>query len=335
MSLKIGVIGTGFIGDLHLSCFKKIADAEVIGIVEKNENKRTKISKKYDINGYKDLSNLFNQRDPDIIDICLPTPLHKEFIEKSVNHVDTVICEKPISRTLSEAKYIKQLSTIHDLDLYVGHVVRFFPEYVNIREQIKNGKIGEAATVRTFRGGAPPSERAGWYTDLKKSGGILVDLLIHDFDWLRWTIGEIDSVYTQGLSFEEGDQDLALVNLSFENGSIGHVEGSWAHPQDFPFTTRVEIAGDKGLIDFDSQNSTPLTTYTSQEGSEAGTSAPKSPLAKNPWCVQLEHFLDCIQGDKEPRVTLDDSIEALKISLSALKSLKKDRPIKVGDYDAK
>jgi UDP-N-acetylglucosamine 3-dehydrogenase len=333
MSLKIGVAGTGFIGETHLSCLKKIEGVKIAGIAERDEERRAEIVDQYGIDGFEDLSTMLERSQLDSVDICLPTPLHKQAIERSSDHVDSIICEKPIARSLSEAEEISRIAEEANLDLYVGHVLRFFPEYLSMKREVENGGVGKVGVVRTFRGGIPPAKRAEWYSNLEKSGRILVDMLIHDFDWLQWTIGEIDSVYTNGLSLKEGKRDIALVNVGFKSGTIGHVEGSWAHPDNFPFTTRVEIAGDEGLIDFDSNKSAPINTYKVSKDEAGGTGAPKSPLARNPWCLELQHFIDCMLNDEEPRVTLEDSVNALKVSLAALESLKRDEPINLGDFN--
>ena len=333
MTLNIGVIGAGFMGDVHLACWEDIESTAIAGIVEKEGDRRKEAVEDYGVDGFSSLEELFAAKDVDAIDICVPTPYHVELVKKSLEGVGSVICEKPVARTLSGAREIKQLTRKREADVYVGHVLRFFPEYVRIRDRILDGAVGKVGVVRTFRGGAPPATRAGWYMDLEKSGGLILDMLIHDFDWLLWTIGDIESVYTRGRSFKSGYRDFALINLGFASGGMAHVEGSWAHPTDFPFSTGLEVAGDDGMIEFDSAVATPVTVYTKSSAEKEGTGAPKSPLAKNPWCSQLEHFAGCILEGKEPRVTLEDSIRALRVSLASLESLRQDEPIDVGDYD--
>lgn len=331
MSLNIGVLGAGFIGDIHLSCWEKIDGAEVKGVAEKSESRREMVSEGYGFGTYENPDALFEGEELDVVDVCLPTPMHKKIIEKAVHNVSAIICEKPIARRMNEANEMKEIARRNGVELYIGHVVRFFPEYVKMRNRITEGEVGHPGVIRTFRGGASPFGRAKWYKEVDKSGRILVDMLIHDFDWLRWTVGEVQSVYTKGLSFEKKEKDMALVNLRFKNGSIAHVEGSWAHPEDYPFTTKVEVAGSDGLLTFDSNNSVPLEVYKYEGEGGSGTGAPESPLSRNPWCKQLDHFLESFRLGRQPRVTVEDSIEALKISLSALKSLESGEPVKVGD----
>jgi predicted dehydrogenase len=330
--VNIGVVGLGFMGVRHLSCFKQLGNVKIGGVADKVKGQREEISRKFSCKSYEDSYQLIAQGNVDVIDICTPTYLHKELAIAAAEEGKNIICEKPIARTLEDAKEMAQVAEKNKVKFFVGHVVRFFPEYAKIRECIKAGEVGTPRVIRMFRGGASPVSGAKWYSDLEKSGGVLVDMLIHDFDWLRWTIGEVKSVYTQGLSLEKGDKDLALVNVKFKSGVLAHVEGSWAHPPDFPFTTKVEVAGTKGLIWHDSSESVPLKTFT-EKTKEGRIKVPESPLARNPWYLELEHFINCIKKDEEPLLTVEDAIEALKISLAALKSLEKQKPVKVGELD--
>jgi len=326
---SIGVVGLGFIGNVHLSCFQQMEGIRIGGVADEVRERGEKSSKYYGCKLYEDCSQLIRADDVDIIDICVPTYLHKQLAVATAKEGKDIICEKPIARTIIDAKEMAQASRENNVRLFIGHVVRFFPEYAKIRECIRAGEVGKPGMVRTFRGGASPLSRASWYNDVGKSGGLLVDMLIHDFDWLRWTFGEIKSVYAQGSSLKE--KEVVLVNVRFKNGIIAHVEGSWAHPANFPFTTRVEVTGTQGLIQYDSNNSAPVKVFSEKAGE--ATKAPESPLSKSPWCLELEHFIECLRKNEKPLVTIDDAIEALRISMVALCSLKEKRPVLVSDLD--
>lgn len=331
MSFNIGVLGAGFMGDVHLNCWKNIDQVEVKGVVDQKPSRRESVSDNYGVTTCETIEELLEEEELDLMDICLPTPMHRKATEVAVESVEGIICEKPIARTLDEALAMKKITRQNDVNLYIGHVVRFFPEYVKMRDRILDGEIGHVGMVRTFRGGAAPFGRAEWYRETDQSGGILLDMLIHDLDWLRWSVGEVKSVFTKGLSRDSENKDLALINTRFKNGVIAHVEGSWAHPEGFPFTTKVDAAGSDGLLTFDSNSSVPLEIYRSKSEGSSGTGAPESPLTTNPWCKQLNHFVNCFSNQSQPRVTVEDSIKALKISLSAMKSLETGKPVEVGD----
>src|SRR6056297_2869870 len=142
MSLNIGVFGAGFIGDIHLDCWKDIDEVEVKGVVDKKPSNRKKASDSYGVPGYESSKELLEREDLDLVDICLPTHLHKEATELASDYVEGIICEKPIARDLDEALAMKEITRQKDVNLYIGHVVRFFPEYVKMRNRILEGEIG-------------------------------------------------------------------------------------------------------------------------------------------------------------------------------------------------
>ena len=134
--------------------------------------------------------------------------------------------EKPIARTIEDAREILDAFSGEGPRLFVGHVVRFFPEYVRIKNKIDAGELGTIGVVRTSRRSPFLTGWNDWYADWRVSGGVLVDLLIHDFDFLRWALGNVERVYACSvLGGEYNRRDYALVTLRFESSAIAHVEG--------------------------------------------------------------------------------------------------------------
>ncbi|MDQ2798411.1 MAG: Gfo/Idh/MocA family oxidoreductase, partial [Armatimonadota bacterium] len=167
-----------------------------------------------------------------------------------------------------------------------------------------------------------------WYADPAQSGGVVLDLIIHDFDWLRWTFGPVERVFAKGLYGKPnyvGQMDYALVTLRFVSGAMAHVTGSWAHPSGF--RTTLEIAGDSGLIEHDSAASVPLTV--ARKGSSGGKAVSESPLAadQNPFFLQLSAFVRALRDGVPPPVTVYDAREAARIALAALESIETGKAV--------
>src|SRR5205085_108295 len=130
----------------------------------------------------------------DVVDVCVPTPAHRAAVEAALAAgVEHVFVEKPIARTVADAEAMLAAAARAGATLYVGHVVRFTPAFVALREAVLRGDVGTPAVVRTARGGPYPA--GTWFADRAQSGGAVVDMLVHDFDWLRWTFGEVERVY--------------------------------------------------------------------------------------------------------------------------------------------
>jgi predicted dehydrogenase len=206
----------------------------------------------------------------------------------------------------------------------VGHVLRYFHEYVKAKEIIDSGSVGKVGMVRTTRGGRFPRE--GWYANHRMSGGVILDMIIHDFDFLRWCFGEVKRVYAKGTIYKgHKDTDYALVTLRFRNGVIAHVEGSWAHPSGF--ITRLEVVGDKGLLNLESEDSLPLRVEVKTRDSGQSVIVPESPVKESPYLLELRHFIDCVFNDKEPAITGQDALKAVGIAQAALESIKTGRVV--------
>jgi predicted dehydrogenase len=209
-----------------------------------------------------------------------------------------------------------------------GHVLRYFPEYAAGKRLLDGGAVGKPAAVRTARVSRfPGQDRANnWYGDYKQSGGVILDLILHDFDWLRWCFGDVERVYAKGLETSEkyrGKLDYALVTLRFKSGVVGHVTGSWGHPSGF--RTTYEVAGDAGIIDHDSTRSVPLTItqQPAEDGSGTKPSLLRSPMASvdDPYRSELRAFIRALDAGENPPVTVYDGREAVRIALAAVESV--------------
>ncbi|MCJ8008504.1 Gfo/Idh/MocA family protein [Lederbergia wuyishanensis] len=316
------IVGLGSMGRTHLRAYQEMNNVRIAGIVD--------IQEQLELNN-KDIS-FFNSFDEavetleriDVIDICLPTYLHKEYVKKAAELGKHVICEKPIARTLEEAKSMIDICQKNNVRLFIGQVVRFFPEYERAKRLIEAGTIGKPGIIRTSRNGKFPKAWNDWYSNYQNSGGVVLDLLIHDFDFLRWCFGEVNRVYAKGLMGREFAKiDYALVTLRFESGTIAHVEGSWAHDK---FYTAYEFAGDNGSMEFDSRRYA-FTAIKKRNVEDNSITISQNPLNENPYYQELTHFIECIEKNSPPIVTAEDAIKALEISLAAKKSMQMNKPV--------
>ena len=321
------LIGAGTMGMVHASAYYAMEDVKVVGIVDIRKEQAEQIRGEHDTKIFQTLEEAVeNIERIDVIDICAPTFLHKEYVIKAADLSINVICEKPLAYSLQDAKEMIDYCKEKDVKLFVGHVVRFFPQYSKAKELVKKEAIGEIGIVRTRRGGSFPLGWSDWYADQSKSGGVILDLIIHDFDFLRWTFGEVDRVFAKGLS-EKGLEhlDYAIVTLVFESGVIAHVEGTWAHQT---FSSQFEFAGKTGIIEYDSLKEEPVLLSIRQSSEEQnGVEVPQSPMKKSPYHIELEHFLSCLKSNKTPIVTAEDAYKAMEISVAALESLKTGVPV--------
>ncbi|RNA67674.1 Gfo/Idh/MocA family protein [Alteribacter keqinensis] len=325
--VKIVLVGTGTMGGVHAGAYSKMDDVTIAGIVDKDEKALDAMVRAYNSKGFTSVEELIESGlEFDLIDICLPTPLHSRVAKLAADAGKSIICEKPLARTVEEARELVDYCEEKDVKLFVGHVVRFFHEYSYVKKRVEEGAVGKPCIARTFRGGAFPQGRENWYADPENSGGLVLDMIIHDFDFLRWCFGEVERVTARGLlEYVEKGLDYALATIVFKNGVMAHVEGSWAHEG---FSTALEIAGEDGVLELpNSRNASVELEQRKVSLSEGGVMVPKSPVVDDPYYLELKHFIECWKTGEIPLVTADDACEALKIAHAVLESIKTKEPV--------
>ncbi|WML48345.1 Gfo/Idh/MocA family oxidoreductase [Neobacillus sp. PS3-34] len=328
--IKVAVLGAGTMGSVHADAYNKMKNVEIVGIVDIRKEVGESIAKKNGTRSYVSFDEMLDLANPDVIDICLPTYLHRDYVEKAAAAKKHIICEKPIARTLEQAREMIEITEREGVKLFIAQVVRFFPEFTRARELVLSGAVGEVGMVRTMRGGIFPQAWEDWYASFEKSGTLVVDMIIHDFDYMLWCFGDVERVFAKSQWGRELNRmDHALVSLRFKNGVIAHSEGTWAYPDGF--MVELEIAGKEGIIHYKSDETSPIqSSIRSLKGGNRGVAVPESPLEKSPYQVELEHFIDCIENDTMPIVTPVDAFKALEVSLAAIKSIQTGKPVSLG-----
>ncbi len=327
--MKVVIVGAGSMGNAHaagwMAC--RSLGAELVGIVGNDPTHTRELADKYGVPALEQLDQVLSQ--VDIVDICVPTPLHLQFTEQAAAAKKQIICEKPIARTYDDGQKMIEVCEVAGVRLFIGMVVRFFPQYQSIQRSLTAGQIGNLAVLRLTRAAWRPQKSGdNWFMDMAKSGGPLLDMLVHDYDYARWLGGEVERVYARTSPAGEGGvSDYAQVMLRFKNGTIAHIEGGWCYPPGL-FRTKIEAAGDGGLIEWESDNSAPLTAYyQAQPGQVAEVGLPLSPLAVDPYTAMIQHYYESLINDRPFSVAPQDALEATRIGLAAIESAKTGRPI--------
>jgi UDP-N-acetylglucosamine 3-dehydrogenase len=314
--LKVGLVGAGGIGGVHAEALAAIRGARLVGVADAREEAARKLGEQFGVSHFSSLEELVQAANPDIIDICLPTDLHKEFVVRAAELGKHVFCEKPMARSSEEAEQMVEACRKAGVKLMIGHVLRFSSEYRTAKKLVDDGRLGRVGTVRLIREGAAPGW-SSWFGDKRRSGGVLLDLAIHDIDWLRWTFGEAERVYAKIALVEQGlPGEHAFASIRMKSGVIAHVTGSWAQADGF--RTFLEMAGTGGVATFDSANIASIRTTLRGEGHPQHSA--QSPLASNAYANELQHFIDCVDAGTEPLVNGEDAAKSLQLALAAIRS---------------
>lgn len=326
--LRVGVVGVGTMGRTHAAAYTRLPNAQLVGFYDMATEAAQRTASQFGVKAFDSYGALLQE--VDIVDICTPTPTHLELVVKAAEAGKHILCEKPLGRTLQQCEQMIEAASKAGVTLMPAQVLRFFPEFKQARDLVLAGAVGTPVAIRTRRGGPYPRAANDWYADFEQSGGPILDMVIHDFDWLRWTFGEAERVFAKALTFKGLDHiDYALITLRLRSGAIAHVEANWADPGGFKVD--FEIAGDAGMIAFDSRYATPLTVAKQDAGGGGGgVAVPESPLAEDPYFLEIQHFVDSVAAGQPPSITAEDGMKAVEIALAAIESVQTGKVVRLG-----
>ena len=328
--MKVGIVGVGFMGTTHAAGWAE-TPAAIVGFTAETNQEAGALAKRYDGLVYPSLDEMLP--DVDVVDICSPTHLHCEMALKAAAAGKHIVCEKPLARTTAQAQKIVAACQQAGVQLLVAHVVRFFPEYALAQAEVAEGQIGKPGVIRLHRGSYRPKKPAGnWFLDEVKSGGILMDLMVHDYDYARWIAGDVETVSARRVTEHhlEAPVDYGVVILRHRSGALSHIAGAWAYPPP-TFRTHLEIAGDRGLIQFDSDGTAPIQHLILKTGGADApdVALPSSPVSESPYTTQLKEFYRALADGTPARVSATDGLAAVQIAEAAIQSAHTGQPVRL------
>jgi myo-inositol 2-dehydrogenase/D-chiro-inositol 1-dehydrogenase len=254
--------------------------------------------------------------------IATPTDTHHDLATAALRAGRDLIVEKPLARTAAEAADLMTTAEAAGRQVWPGHVVRFFPEYRALRDAVAGGRLGELAVLRFTRAGRFP-DRSPWFADVPRSGGIVMDQMIHDLDIALWLAGPVSHVSAVGHHDDSGPVPVhvAHVTLRHASGAISLASGTWGAP-DMPFLTSFSVAGTGGVLEHASEREQTTLTYLDRS-IRADGDLPAYQAGRNPYRDELAAFLD---PPSSPTVTGWDAVEAVRVAEAALRSLETGEP---------
>lgn len=309
----------------HAERYRAMNNTTISGVVSPNTAEQFVQDHGLDAPAFTSIETFLDETSLDAVSICSPTWTHREIVETVAEYNIDILCEKPIASTLADANAIADVADEQSVTIMIGHTLRFFPDYRRVYDQIESEAVGTPGTVRARRHSPFPDWGHGWFAADEKSGGVFLDLGVHEFDYLRWLFGDVEYVFARRNRW--GDRQNGHATLVFENGTVGYVEVGWDRIQGVELWSTLEIAGDDGLIEYDARKPTPLTVTAKQATGAESTAT----VAKDGYRHQLEAFVECIERGKEPLVTADDAIEAIRISIAANRSAEQNEPIPIAE----
>lgn len=321
--MRIGIVGAGSMGQAHAMGWQR-SGAEIMGFVSSGHVSAQALAEQYGGRAYGRFEDLLAE--VDVIDLCVPTDLHRDMTVQAARAGKHVVCEKPIALDLRSAQVMIAACNEAGVRLYVAMVLRFFPQYRTVLQAVRAGQVGDLGVMRFRRVSYPPRGGHGsWFADDARSGGLVTDLMIHDLDFARLLGGDVTRVFAKSARHvhPEGSRDYALVTLRFTSGAMALVEGGWVNPPGV-FRTGFDIAGTDGVLEWSSDTTEPLRGYLLQEEQQgvAEVGLPLSSLSEDPYVTQIRHVHHALEHNEPFAVTPQEALEALRLTLAARESLR-------------
>ncbi len=326
--LTVGVIGAGRIGKLHTDNLLRMPNVNVKTITDPYIDKSWAESRS--LNSTTNVDDIFSDKDIEAVLILSPSTLHAEQIIKASRAGKNIFCEKPIALDPNRIREALDEVEKNHVKLQIGFNRRFDPDFKRLKSAVESGKIGDLYLIKiASRDPAPPPAEY-----IAQSGGIFLDMTIHDFDMVRYLSGsEVDEVFAFGAVLVDpnigkaGDVDTAITTLKLANGGLASIDNS--RQAVYGYDQRVEVFGSKGSM-VALNNTETQTVFTSSDGviSDRPLDFFLERYNKS-FLAEIEEFIQAISSDKEPPVCGNDGLAATLIGLAAKKSLELNEPVSV------
>ena len=321
--LRVGIAGFGFMGRMHFRCWKARADARVVAICDANPNIKEDAQKavgnidgaesEMDFTGielFADFDTMLKAAKLDALSLTLPTYLHREFSEKALAAGVNVLCEKPMALSVADCDAMVTAADKSGKVLQIGHCVRFWPEYAKAKELVASGRYGRVVAATLQRLGSPPGwSLDNWFVDEKRSGGVALDLHIHDTDYVQYLLGMPQAVCSHAATAPGGQMVHIVTQYEYGPDKVVTAEGGWAMAPGFGFEMSFNLVLEKATLVYDLTRD-PMFKVCPADG-EAFT---PEVAPDDGYIREIDHFAKVAQGQAvEGVITLEQSRDSVKI----------------------
>ncbi len=335
-SIGICIIGVGRAGMIHAQNFRtNVPGAKLVAIADPGDGTAAAAARELGLKKYYlNYADALGDSEVDAIVVVTPTAYHKEIAVAAAEAGKHILCEKPMAMDEQECDDIIEAAAVNKVKLQVAFMRRFDESFMQAKEVIDSGEIGDVVLVKSLTRG--PSVPHRWMYDINKSNGPLAEVNSHDIDTLRWFTGsEFASVHAVGGNYrcpEALDEfpdfyDNVVMNATFLNGMQGSVDGAVA--VNYGYDARVEILGTKGVIFLGRVHDKAITVCSGKNGVVRPVMNSWRNLFKSAYLAEDIHFVECIQRDREPKVTGYDGKMAVKVVRAGNLSIREKRIVQL------
>lgn len=324
--MQVGIIGMGFMGGVHLNAWRSVDTAQVVAVCDANpigSNAKTGNldvgTEQLDLDGvsiYTDVTEMLETESLEAVSITLPTHLHKAVSIQVLEAGIHALCEKPMALNIADCDAMIRAADSAGKQLMIAHCIRFWPEYEWAKKIIDSGDYGSVVSADFFRLTHSPAWDSGsWFADQNKSGGLALDLHIHDLDYIQHLFGIPKNIHSTHVKLDNGAPSHIQTGLDYGNDRVVSATASWAMPASFGFQMGYKIILEKAVLCFDSQAEVPLILIPAQGD-------PNVPQLEegDAYMAEIHYFARKISHPTdETIITPEQARESVRMALETLK----------------
>jgi predicted dehydrogenase len=329
--MRIGIVGFGFMGRMHFGCWSQMPQMEVVAICDANPDIAQTLDKTLgnipglpdtisaaDLRLYDNIDKMLKAEQLDAVSITLPTHLHAELSCHLLKSGVNVLCEKPMALNTAQCGQMAAAAEQSGKKLMIAHCIRFWPEYAHTRDIVQSGRYGRVYAARFQRFSSRPSWSTGnWLMDTQKSGGMPLDLHIHDADYIQSLFGMPRAVCSRALS-PNGPMDHIETQYLYDSDAFITAEASWLASSSFSFRMNYELLAEHATIIYDSSKAPAYQICPNDDQAFSPTVS-----GKDGYFHEIEYFAKLIQGKVEKEsITLQQAMNSVRLIEAEVQSCK-------------
>ncbi|MBE5749452.1 MAG: Gfo/Idh/MocA family oxidoreductase [Clostridiales bacterium] len=323
--VRIGILGCNYMGKMHADCYSNIEGVDVVAVADINEETVRKVAESCGAKAFTDAKELIDTVELDAIDICLPTFLHTEYAVKAMDKVPYVFIEKPVALNMEQCNTLLEKQKATGAEVQVGQVIRFWDEYAFLKKVVDSGEYGKVVNASFKRISPSPNwSSKGWIKNSKLSGGAIVDLHIHDVDFMLYLFGTPKTKNFIKNTIGEHNSYVTTI-CNYEDFCVS-VEATWYLPPSYPFNMYYRVVFEKAVVEYDRGK---LTVYDDngafcpslEKSSETLKGFKGGNVSEQGGYInELKYFTDRIRlKEKVERATLSSAVNSLEFILDLIK----------------
>ncbi|VGO11880.1 1,5-anhydro-D-fructose reductase [Pontiella desulfatans] len=315
--IRVGIIGMGFMGGVHFRNWQALDDAQVVAVCDANPitAKKGNIETGSDelnlerVAIFTDVADMLASTELDAVSVALPTHLHKALSIQCLEAGVHVLCEKPMALSVEDCDAMIAAAHSAGKQLMIAQCIRFWPEYAWVKQAVGSGDYGQVLAADFSRlTYAPGWDADSWYSDPSKSGGIALDLHIHDLDFIQYLFGSPAGIRSSVVRFGNGVPGHVATQLDYQNNSAVSATASWMMPEPFGFGMSFRIVFEKAAVSFDG---TSLKVCPS-----AGETFVAEVAEGDGYKAEIEYFAALLSGEtNEIKITPEQARESVRMAL--------------------